>query len=236
MGNAALIEVSVVKVAPFLREDRPLLWLCEKHAAHPRLLPIAIGEFEAAAIQMPLDGEDPVRPISYDLLCAMLAKLQVAVRQVVIHSARRSTYYAKVVADWQHTLKDIDARPSDAVALALRLGSPIFVAAELLDRVALVPAPDDVDVEQTLKRFMEAEPQIQGGQTGSAAAVSPSSAEAARTTASSPALPKRPGSEGPVDELAQLQSRLERAVVCEEYEEAARLRDEIESRVNGDRG
>lgn len=236
MGNAALIEVTVVKVAPFLREDRPLLWLSEKHTERPRLLPIAIGEFEAAAIQMPLDGEDPVRPISYDLLCAMLTKLQVAVRQVVIHSARRSTYYAKVVVDWQRTLKDIDARPSDAVALALRLGSPIFVAAELLDRVALVPAPGDVDVEQTLRRFMEMEPQIQGMETVTATTASAPSAEATSTAASAPALPKRPGCEGPVDELAQLQSRLERAVVCEEYEEAARLRDEIESRVNRDRG
>ena len=234
MGNAAFIEMSVVKVSPFLREDRPLLWLGEKHAERPRLLPIAIGEFEAAAIQMPLDGEDPVRPISYDLLCTMMAKLQVTLHQAVIHSARRSTYYAKVVVDWRHTLKEIDARPSDAVALALRLGAPILVATELLDRVAVVPAAGDVEMEQTLRRFLEMEPQIQVVETVQRVPVPV--AEVPGATATRPLPPREPDRERPVDELAQLQSRLERAVVCEEYEEAARLRDEIESRVNRDRG
>jgi uncharacterized protein len=234
MGNAAFIEMSVVKVSPFLREDRPLLWLSEKHAERPRLLPIAIGEFEAAAIQMPLDGEDPVRPISYDLLCTMMAKLQVTLHQAVIHSARRSTYYAKVVVDWQRTLKEIDARPSDAVALALRLGAPIFVATELLDRVAVMPAPSDVEMEQTLRHFLEMEPQIQAVEA--VQRVPAPVAEGPGAAAPKPSPPKEPGSEGPVDELARLQSRLERAVVCEEYEEAARLRDEIELRVNRDRG
>ena len=68
MGKPSLVEMSVVKVSPYLREDRPLVWLSEKQGEQPRLLPIAIGEFEAAAIHMQLENDEPIRPISYDLL------------------------------------------------------------------------------------------------------------------------------------------------------------------------
>ncbi len=57
----ALVEVTVVKVSPYLRAEKPLMWLSEKEVAEPRLLPIAVGEFEAAAIQMQLSGEPEVR-------------------------------------------------------------------------------------------------------------------------------------------------------------------------------
>jgi len=98
----------VVKVSPYMREDHPLVWLGEKSADQPRLLPIAIGEFEAAAIQMQLEQDEPIRPISYDLLSSMLTRLEVEVRQVVIHTVRRSVYYAKVVVEKDHKIQDID--------------------------------------------------------------------------------------------------------------------------------
>ena len=72
MGESSLVEMTVVKVSPYLREDRPLVWLSEKKGGQSRLLPIAIGEFEAAAIQMQLEKDEPIRPISYDLLSSML--------------------------------------------------------------------------------------------------------------------------------------------------------------------
>ena len=59
-----LVETTVVQVSPYLRAEKPLLWLCEKDAPSPRLLPIAVGEFEAAALQMGLGCEEPLRPIS----------------------------------------------------------------------------------------------------------------------------------------------------------------------------
>ena len=124
----------VVKVSPYLREDRPLVWLGEKSADQPRLLPIAIGEFEAAAIQIQLEQDEPIRPISYDLLYSMLTRLEVAIRQVVIHTVRRSVYYAKVVVEKDHKIQDVDSRPSDAIAQPMN-GSPIFVSRELLDEV-----------------------------------------------------------------------------------------------------
>ena len=224
MSTTSLVEMTVVKVSPYLREDRPLVWLSEKNGSLPRLLPIPIGEFEAAAIRMRLENDGPARPISYDLLASMVNSLAIRVRQVVIHNVRRSIYYARVVIEKNHTIKDIDARPSDAIALALRTGSPIYVAPALLDEVGLEPLETDLDVEHTLDRFYEFEVQIStplNVEADSAKTRSPKrSTEAANA--------QRPPKEKK-DELSQLRHRLQQAVICEEYEEAARLRDAIES-------
>ncbi len=224
MGATSLVEMVVVKVSPYLREDRPLVWLGEKGAEQPRLLPIAIGEFEAAAIQMQLEQDEPIRPISYDLLSSMLDRLQVDVRQVVIHTVRRSIYYAKVVVEKGHKIQDVDSRPSDAIALALRTGSPIFVSRELLDKVGLEPLDTEVDIENTLDRFYEMEPQIAG-------VLSDAGQEIGGEDRAPESVDGGEGEEAidEQDELGLLQAQLEQAVLCEEYEEAARLRDEIES-------
>jgi len=231
MGTNSQIEMIVVKVSPYLREDRPLVWLGEKSADQPRLLPIAIGEFEAAAIQMQLEEDEPIRPISYDLLSSMLTRLEVAVRQVVIHTVHRSVYYAKIVVEKDHKIQDVDSRPSDAIALALRTGSPIFVSRELLDEVGIEPLETESDVENTLDRFSELEPQITGVLSDRDEAIASETAEAEKDLVDlEPVLAEEPGEE--IDELGMLKAQLEKAVLCEEYEEAARLRDEIESLVN----
>jgi len=220
--------MTVVKVSPYLREDRPLVWLSEKKGPQARLLPIAIGEFEAAAIQMQLENDEPIRPISYDLLSSMLDYLTTGVRQVIIHNVRRSVYYAKVVIEKDRNIKDIDSRPSDAIALALRTRSPIYVARELLDKVGLEPLETEFDIENTLDRFYELEPQI-------SEPLKPE-AEAANIIVPDPQLAQTPDcaqNELPYNEemveLALLQHQLQQAVLCEEYEEAGRLRDAIES-------
>ena len=228
MGEASLVEMTVVKVSPYLREDRPLVWLSEKEGGQPRLLPIAIGEFEAAAIQMQLKNDEPIRPISYDLLSSMLDCLTIGVRQVIIHNVRRSIYYAKVVIEKDHKIKDIDSRPSDAIALALRTSSPIYVARELLDKVGLEPLETELDIEHTLDRFYELEPQISEplNPEAEAANISLPESQFAQTPDLSEADP--PAEEEKRD-LTRLQHQLQHAVLCEEYEEAARLRDAIDS-------
>ena len=218
----------VVKVSPYMREDRPLVWLGEKSADQPRLLPIAIGEFEAAAIQMQLEQDEPIRPISYDLLSSMLTRLEVEVRQVVIHTVRRSVYYAKVVVEKDHKIQDVDSRPSDAIALALRTGSPIFVSRELLDEVGLEPLETESDVDNAMDRFNQLEPQITGTFSDVDEVVAPETTIAETDELSAePVQTDEPDRE--MDELGTLKAQLEKAVLCEEYEEAARLRDEIES-------
>lgn len=231
MGTSSQIEMVVVKVSPYMREDRPLVWLGEKSADQPRLLPIAIGEFEAAAIQMQLEQDEPIRPISYDLLSSMLTRLEVEVRQVVIHTVRRSVYYAKVVVEKDHKIQDVDSRPSDAIALALRTGSPIFVSRELLDEVGLEPLETESDVDNAMDRFNQLEPQITGTFSDVDQVVAPETTIAETDELSAePVQTDEPDRE--MDELGTLKAQLEKAVLCEEYEEAARLRDEIESFVN----
>jgi bifunctional DNase/RNase len=227
MGTSSLVEMTVVKVSPYLREDRPLVWLSEKKGKLPRLLPIPIGEFEAAAIRMRLENDGPIRPISYDLLSSMVNYLAISVRQVVIHNVRHSIYYARVVIEKDHTIKDIDARPSDAIALALRTDSPIYVSHTLLDEVGLEPLETDLDVEHTLNRFYEFEAQISKSFKIEAetANIRPPKRKAEEAEAQQPPKEEK-------DELSLLQHQLQQAVICEEYEEAARLRDAIELLVN----
>ena len=161
----------------------------------------------------------------------MLTRLEVAVRQVVIHTVRRSVYYAKVVVEKNHKIQDVDSRPSDAIALALRTGSPIFVSRELLNEVGIELLKTESDVENTLDRFSELESQITGVLSDKDGAIASETADGEENPVDlEPVLSEEPGEE--MDELGMLKAQLEKAVLCEEYEEAARLRDEIEFLVN----
>lgn len=233
MGEASIVEVSVAKVSPYLSPDRPLLWLCEKDADNARLLPIAIGKFEASAIHMELISETPPRPISYDLLNSMLDDLKVAVRQVVIHSVRKQIYYAKIIVERGHQIYDIDSRPSDAVALALRAGAPIFVSAQLLEQAGLEPLEDEREIERTMARFYEFDPQISQAEERAEAVAEP---EIAAIPPRDPPLAEKSEAASETQSgLDELNTKLQQAVLCEEYEEAARLRDEIEQRADKDK-
>ena len=161
----------------------------------------------------------------------MLTRLEVEVRQVIIHTVRRSVYYAKVIVEKDHKIQDVDSRPSDAIALALRTGSPIFVSRELLDEVGLEPLETESDIDNAMDRFNQLEPQITGTFSDVDEVVAPETtiAEADELSAE-PVQNDEPDRE--MDELGTLKAQLEKAVLCEEYEEAARLRDEIESFVN----
>ena len=237
--RSALIEVKVVKVAPYLRPEKPILWLCEKKPALPRLLPIAIGEFEAAAIQMQLGRDEPLRPISYDLFTSMLDHLAMPVRRAVIHSVHATAFVANLVIEKEGQLREVDARASDAVALALRAQSPIYVAGELLNAAGISSSPENGAVEQTISRFYELESQImaQDGLPIVSPDIDKVLAETTevditpapkRETEGAQIVEERPDPMSRKDTLSQLQSMLERAVICEEYEEAAHLRDQIE--------
>ena len=220
--RTSLVEMSVLRVHPYLRPDRPLLWLGEKGVPAPRLLPIAIGEFEAAAIQMQLDQERPLRPISYDLFAAMVGELGVCVRRVLIHSLENQAFRATVVVEQDGHLHEIDCRPSDGVAMALRTRTPIFAAGEVLAEAGIATAPEEgIGVNATIAAFHKLEPQILPLE-GLAADAPPCAAE--------PEDESPPPEEAPttsVSRVEQLRGRLERAVLCEAYEEAAQLRDEI---------
>lgn len=97
-----------------------------------RQLPIIIGLPESHAIAVPLDGIKPDRPMTHDLMASLLERLGAEIERIVIDDLWGTTYYAKIYMVHAGTTHEIDSRPSDAVALAIRVGAPIFVADGIL--------------------------------------------------------------------------------------------------------
>ena len=197
-----MTEMEVVAVQLEPNSNHPLVWLKDKD--QQVVLPIAIGNFEAVAIFMELHDEQPPRPIAYDLLRTILEGFDVRVEQVLVSALRDETFYAEITLVRDGETICIDSRPSDALALALRVDAPIFVADQVIEEASLSIEMQDsqVPVEgvQDISAFVEA------------------------------GAEDEPAEEA-LDQVAQqvvaLKARLQEAVALEEYEEAARLRDEI---------
>jgi bifunctional DNase/RNase len=115
-----------------------------------RYLPILIGPFEATAIALALEGTPVPRPLSHDLMKAIIESLKARVLRIVIHDIHDNTFYAKVVLETSNGTLEIDARPSDSIALALRTNSPIFVSERIILEETVV---DKSAEEQDLKKF-----------------------------------------------------------------------------------
>lgn len=98
-----------------------------------RYLPIWIGYAEANAITVKLRGADMPRPLSHDLLCSVIGSLKASVDSVVINELRDDTFYARILLNTSEGQTDVDSRPSDALALAVRAEVPIFVEDTVLD-------------------------------------------------------------------------------------------------------
>jgi uncharacterized protein len=118
-------------------------------------LPIWIGVFEANAIALRLEGVDPPRPMTHDLLRSFLEQLGGKVEKIVISDLRESTFFAVIHVRNQNAALTIDARPSDAIALALRTEAPIFVLRTVLDKAQAVDLATDASDEEKLKKWLE---------------------------------------------------------------------------------
>ncbi|HEX4962697.1 MAG TPA: bifunctional nuclease family protein, partial [Thermoanaerobaculia bacterium] len=114
----------------------PIVILRDVHSQ--MFLPIWIGVFEANAIALRLEGVEPPRPMTHDLLRSLLEQLGGKVEKIVISDLRESTFFAVIHVRNQSSALTIDARPSDAIALALRTESPIFVLRTVLDKAQAV--------------------------------------------------------------------------------------------------
>jgi len=115
-----------------------------------RFLPILIGPFEATAIALALEGAPVPRPLTHDLMRNVFETLDARLEQVVIHDIRESTFFAKLVVRTNGDLQEIDARPSDGIALALRMSAPIYVS----DKIVLEESvPDKKAEEADTERF-----------------------------------------------------------------------------------
>lgn len=129
------IEMVVESVRVHMLSSRHVVIL--KDAARERYLPIWVGPWEASAIAMRLQGLTPERPLTHDLFASVLGELGVRLDRVLITSLADETFHARLVLVQPDARHEIDARPSDAIALAVRMGVPIYAAAAVLDQAAL---------------------------------------------------------------------------------------------------
>jgi bifunctional DNase/RNase len=117
-------------------------------------LPIWVGIFEANAIALQLENVSTPRPMTHDLLKNMIAELDGRVTRVVINDLRDATFFAQIRVITGAKTLELDARPSDAIALALRVEAPIFVAQEVLEQAQTI-TPDGEEDSERAKKILE---------------------------------------------------------------------------------
>ncbi|MBI4550439.1 MAG: bifunctional nuclease family protein [Candidatus Omnitrophica bacterium] len=128
-------EVTLSKIKIDENRSEQIIVLKEKEGS--RYLPVVIGMAEVNAIKLKLSGITPPRPLTHDLLLSTIGYLGAALKHIVIDKLENNTFYAKLVLERDSQEIQVDARPSDSVALALRAGAPIFVAEEVLEEAGL---------------------------------------------------------------------------------------------------
>ena len=141
-----MVEVHLAAVRVDLQSNTPVVLLQETEGTR-RTLPIFIGAPEATAIAFALQGVTTPRPMTHDLMRDMLAALGASVERVVITELRSATYYAELQLQMGDQSPTVSSRPSDAIALAARLGTSLYVADDLLDAEGVVLQTEDDDDE-----------------------------------------------------------------------------------------
>jgi bifunctional DNase/RNase len=136
-----LVEMVIESVRVHMLSNRHVVIL--KDPEGDRYLPIWIGAWEASAIAMRLQGLAAERPLTHDLFAAALDRLGVRVERVVINELSDETYHARIHLERDGVQVEVDARPSDALALAVRAEVPIYAADEVLAQAALAADPDE---------------------------------------------------------------------------------------------
>jgi bifunctional DNase/RNase len=176
-----------------------------------RKLPIVIGAFEAQSIAIALEKEiKPPRPLTHDLFKNFAERFDIVVKQVIIHKLVDGVFYSSIICERDKIEEIIDARTSDAIALALRFNAPIFTYKNILDKAGIFlksnPNPTDPDAEEIDNILSN--PQTFG--------------HGEETNQSGPTYANH--------SLQELNELLEQAVANEDYEKAAKIRDEISKR------
>ncbi len=141
-------EVFGVYAAPGVLGLSPVVVL---RAEDGRILPIYIGIAEAVAIHSALKNEVPPRPMTHDLLVEIIRRLDAKVERVIIDDLVDNTFYARIILKKNDQEIEIDARPSDSIALAVRLAVPVYVDEKVLDEACRDELPEDfVDFDQVI--------------------------------------------------------------------------------------
>ena len=156
-----MVEVRVAHLGLDRTTNSPVVILREKDGAG--VLPIWIGPAEASAIAMELEGVKAPRPMTHDLLKQLLVGLGATLKRVNISAVKERTYFAELLVHLDDRVFQFDARPSDSIALALRLQAPIFADRSLLDQALSdssdTPTPPTLDPEQLKQHLERMDPQ-----------------------------------------------------------------------------
>lgn len=173
----------------------------------PRTLPIVIGAFEAQSIAIALEKEiKPPRPLTHDLFKTFADKFQIIIKQVIIHKLVDGVFYSSLICERDNIEEIIDTRTSDAIALATRFDAPIFTYENILDKAGIyLKMKDDLSAEE---KDLDIESIVDPPQEDK----------------------KEQKSIYSRDSLKQLNEKLNAAVQNEDYELAAKIRDEINKR------
>ena len=148
------VPVELVGVRVELPSNQPIVLLKEVEGS--RYLPIWIGASEATAIAFALEGVHPQRPLTHDLLRDAVEALDATVQRVVVTEMRDGIYYADLVFSRNGREITVSSRPSDAIALAARTGSPIFVSAVVLDEAGVeIHDEEEEDEVARFRNFLE---------------------------------------------------------------------------------
>jgi bifunctional DNase/RNase len=191
------VQVDIMGLSPTPAPGGGGYALILKEVGGERRLPIIIGSFEAQHIALELEGIKPPRPLTHDLLRNIIEQLGFSINYVYINELRDGTFFAKIKMDVA-SLDEIDSRPSDAIALALKFAVPIYVSEEVMNEVSFTPEKEDLESEQAPEKEKEK------------------------------SVEQIPEDVDPyLKKLNQLKFALKSAVEKEDYEKAATLRDEI---------
>ena len=148
-----MIEMTLAGVRVELPSNQPIVLLKEREGE--RFLPIWIGAAEAAAISLALQGIITPRPMTHDLLKNILEEMTVQVDRIVITELREGTFYAVINMHRNGTAFEVSSRPSDAIALAVRVNAPIFADEDVLSEASiLIPSDEEEEVEK-FREFLE---------------------------------------------------------------------------------
>lgn len=140
------VQVDIMGLSPTPAPGGLSYALILKEIGGERRLPIIIGSSEAQHIALELEGIKPPRPLTHDLLRNIIEELGFSISYVYINELKDGTFFAKIKMDVA-SLEEIDARPSDAIALALKFAVPIYVSEEVMNEVSFVPEKEDAESE-----------------------------------------------------------------------------------------
>ena len=144
-----MLKATIQGLALDIASKSPVVILAAENS--DRVLPIWIGHFEAWAIAMELSQIKSKRPLSHDLMALLVSELSGKVTKVEVTELREQTFYARIYIETESGIKEVDARPSDSIALALKTDAPIYVNAELFNIKKEEGMPEKINDPQTLR-------------------------------------------------------------------------------------